>query len=300
MRPTVIVHGGVDTPPTTAVVDGLERAAGLAFARLTLGEGAVDGVITAVKELEVDPAFNAGWGSVLNRAGQVETDAGIADGKTGRFAGVAAMTATRNPIAVAAELLHRRPGPVLLVGSGADGFAREVGFAAVDLRTPEQIEAWIRARSGEVDEINPFTGRALQGADTVGCIAWDGTGVAAGSSTGGVFYEMEGRVGDAPISGAGIYADGSVAVLCSGKGEVSIELSLGLRTALKHQECGDPDVAARWAIAVLEERNAVGGVVVYDSVSDRVGIAHNASAFPVHVVGHGASGTGSRSGAGLG
>lgn len=242
----------------------------------------VDAVEVAVRALEEDPLFNAGFGSVLNEDGEVETDAAVVDGTNGRFAGVAALSEIRNPVSVAAALLRSSSGPVLLVGSGARRFAEILGAEAHDLRTDEQVSSWRDARQGRGRLVSPFTGRGAAASDTVGAIAIDDRGrIAAASSTGGVQMKMPGRVGDAAILGAGIYADAERAVLCSGLGEAAIELNLALRAAMRCEALGDADDAVGWAVARLRERHAIGGVVLYDRATDRVAVGHNASSFPV-------------------
>ena len=230
MRCRVIVHGGVDSTGGRQELQALEEAAEVGHDVVFKGGDAVSAVEAAIRLLEDKPLFNAGLGSVLNQEGEVETDASIVDGSTGRFAGVAALTTAAHPISVAVDLLRRAPGPVLLAGEGARRFAAKTGAEERDLRTPEQVRVWERARAGLLESASLFTGRLPATSDTVGAIVVDQQArVAAGSSTGGILLKMPGRVGDAAILGAGIYADGSHAALCSGSGEAAIELSLAHR-----------------------------------------------------------------------
>lgn len=281
MIPRVLVHGGVDSRSNPETLDGLRTAASAGLR--ALGErDAVGAAETAVRALEAAPLFNAGIGSVLNEDGDVETDAAVADGTHGRFAGVAALMDVRNPVSVATALLRTSPGPVLLVGAGARRFAATLGALVGDLRTQEQVSSWREAKQGRDRATSPFTGRFAGASDTVGAIAVDEHGrIAAASSTGGVQMKMPGRVGDSAIFGAGIYADAERAILCSGLGEAAIELNLALRVAMWCEVVGDPDDAVTWGVARLEERRATGGVVLYDRETDRVAVAHNASSFPV-------------------
>jgi beta-aspartyl-peptidase (threonine type) len=281
VRGRVIVHGGVDCPASVQAELALGEACRAGWAALERGGPALLAVEEAIRVLEANPLFNAGVGSVLNELGDVETDAGIVDGTGGRFAGVAALGGALHPITVAAELLRRAPGPVLLAGSGARRFARQVGAAEGDLRTPEQLRNWEEARRGGGAR-SPFTGRAIRGTETVGAIVVDGEGrLAAGSSTGGVLLKMPGRVGDAAIFGAGIYADDRVAALCSGLGEAAIELALAVRAVDRYRTLRDLTEAATWAIGILSERRAIGGIVLFDAATDQVAVMHNAAAFPV-------------------
>lgn len=281
MRPRIVIHGGVDSAGTPDALRGLERAAAVGYAALERGGEAVAAVEAAVRVLEENPVFNAGFGSVLNELGEVETDAAIVDGAMGRFAGVAALTGVMHPVSVAAELLRRAPGPVLLAGAGARRFADELGLGVEELRTSEQLMSWRRAKRGEIS-VSPFTGRLAEIGDTVGAIALDRAGhLAAASSTGGVQLKPAGRVGDAAVFGAGIYADRRWAALCSGLGEAAIELTLAFRAVERCRQGSDPGEAARWAVGLLNDRRAVGGIVVFEATTGRVGVAHNATSYPV-------------------
>lgn len=159
MTPRLIVHGAVDSAPTAEVLRGLEEAGAAGYDVLERGGHGIDAVEAAVRVLEEDPQFNAGLGSVLNEDGDVEIDTGIVDGTTGRFAGVAALTGVRFPISVAAELLRRSPGLVLLAGPRARRFATQMGLTMEDLRTPEQLASREHARGGDQTTCSPFTGR---------------------------------------------------------------------------------------------------------------------------------------------
>lgn len=261
----------------------LREAAEAGYEVLSTGRDATLGVEVAIGVLESNPLFNAGRGSVLNEFGIVENDAGIVDGTSGRFGAVAALSGVLHPITIAAELMRRRPGPVFLAGKGALRFAREISVAEEDLVTDEQARIWTQIRTGNgMDNRSSFTGRIVKGGDTVGCIAHDRRGnLASGSSTGGMALKREGRVGDAPIFGAGIYADASVAGLCSGDGEASIELALLVRSVMKYKLHLDLREAAFFAIDLLNSRSARGGVILYDAADDVLEVTHNALSFPV-------------------
>src|SRR5512138_1026578 len=98
---TLIVHGGAgtlgpDDPASSGGADaprleGVRRACEAGWAILRTGGTALDAVEVAVRALEDDPTFNAGTGSTLTAAGEVEMDASIMDGATLRCGGVAAV-----------------------------------------------------------------------------------------------------------------------------------------------------------------------------------------------------------------
>ena len=231
------IHGGAGALPRTALTEAQERAyhAGLAEALacgqcvLERGGSALDAVEAAVTQLEDDPLFNAGRGSVLTIDGTVELDAAIMEGEQLRAGAVAAVTTVRNPIQLARRVLEDCPH-VFLVGAGAERFAAEAGLARVSndyFITPD--------RSQQLAALNFHLSQA--GADrharellaavdeppwgTVGAVARDHAGqLAAATSTGGMNGKRSGRVGDSPVIGAGTYADNaSCAVSTTGHGE---------------------------------------------------------------------------------
>jgi L-asparaginase / beta-aspartyl-peptidase len=274
----VIVHGGIDMEASAETYEVLERAACAGLAAMA-GGGPVAAAAAAVSVLEADLRFNAGLGSVLNANGDVECDAGVVDGASGRFAGVAALRDTLTPVQVAAALLreHRQ---VLLVGEGATAYARGLGFPATDLRTDEQVELWRRYQAAPTGQ-SPFTGRLPT--ETVGAIAISADGdVAAASSTGGLLGKRPGRVGDSAVVGAGLFADRGAAALCSGVGEAAVELMLARWATERLRTAGEPACAAEDAVVLAaRERGAAMAVLTYDVDTGEVAAAHAAEAFPV-------------------
>ncbi len=198
---------------------GLQQALDAGSAILDRGETALDAVEAAVRVLEEDSCFNAGRGSVLTAEGHVELDAAIMDGRTRRAGAVAGLRTTRAPISLARLLMEQGPH-VFLSGRGADEFARSANL--------EQIEnSWfeIPERRRQLDELlasGGFDEEVKYG--TVGAVAVDVDGhVAAATSTGGLTAKRWGRVGDAPLIGAGTFADDrSAAVSATGSGEYFI------------------------------------------------------------------------------
>ena len=180
------------------------------------GSRALAAVVAAVATMEANPeAFNAGVGSALTRAGTVECDACLMDGRDGRAGAVAVVTRAPSPIGLARSVMERSPH-VLLVGAGADALVAEPIEPAVLVTSGARarLERWRERQHERGGDLEP-TGSA-----TVGAVALDDDGaLAAATSTGGVLGQWPGRVGDAPIPGAGTYADARVAVSCTGKGE---------------------------------------------------------------------------------
>ncbi len=248
--PAILVHAGAWDIPAgerDAHQAGALAAVRLGFDLLRDGVSALDTVEAVVTLLEDDPALNAGTGSVLNRRGEAVLDASIMDGEDLRVGGVAAVRTILNPVRVARRVIEATR-QVLLVGVGAEEFARQQGFEAIqpeELVVPREVtrlrEHQARRRQHQARR------RVAAPGDTVGAVALDREGrIAAAGSTGGTLGKRPGRVGDTPLPGAGLYADSEIGgVACTGWGEGIARLSMA-RAALARIEAGeDPQQAAR-------------------------------------------------------
>ncbi|MBW8005484.1 MAG: peptidase T, partial [candidate division NC10 bacterium] len=255
MRPVIVVHGGAGHIPEEDRAErqqGCEEAVLVGWQCLRQGGTALDAVEEAVAFLEDHPLFNAGRGSVLNAAGDVETDASLMEGGTLQAGAVGAVPNIRNPIRLARRILEDGQH-VLLVGEGAVRFARGVGIEAC--RPEELVTDRQRARWEAMQETN---------LGTVGAVAVDGGGgVAAATSTGGLLGKRPGRVGDSAVIGSGTYADQRLgASSATGDGEAIIRVVLAKTAVGLLMGDRQPMDAARMAIAVLEERGeGEGGVI---------------------------------------
>ena len=241
----LVVHGGAGTitrADMTPQFDSMYRASMTAAIRtgydvLNRGGTAMDAVVAVVRVLEDDSLFNAGKGAVLTNAGFAELDASIMDGRTLAAGSVAGLRHIRNPITLARAVMEKSPH-VMMIGAGAEEFARGQGFALVD-----STYFITKRRKDALDRVKGGTGRSGGGmADmrpedgkygTVGAVALDANGdLAAATSTGGTTNKRWGRVGDAPIIGAGTYANNrSCAVSATGTGEYFI------RNVVAHDVC---------------------------------------------------------------
>lgn len=238
---SIFVHGGVS---------GLAREApDISYAVVVAGSSALDLVEAAVRALEDDPALNAGRGAVLNRDGELELDAGIADGATGRAAGIANVPVA-HPITLARKVLEETPH-VLLTGAGARAFG--AGMEQLTA-TPEQQARWESERGKGGLDLVDFGAPGY--VDTVGAVALDDDGnLAAASSTGGVFGKMRGRVGDAPVFGAGFYASRRAAVVGTGVGELFLETLAAGETGRLIEDGAEAQDACDEVIVRLGERD---------------------------------------------
>jgi len=267
----VVVHGGAgewDPVRHDAALAGTRAAADLGASHLQRGRSALDAAVAAVVALEDDPLFNAGTGSVLNRNGDVEMDAGVATGHDLGFGAVGAIRRVRNPILIARKVLELS-GHVLLAGDGALQFAREQGFDDYDPATAQARAEWQRARQS-----------ARLG--TVGAVALDSEGhLAAATSTGGTLLKLPGRVGDAPLPGAGTYATAHAAVSATGRGELIMRM-LAAKSICDFVENGESvqDAVARILAAMRASVGADAGFIAI-SRDGSVAFAHG-TAFMVH------------------
>jgi isoaspartyl peptidase/L-asparaginase-like protein (Ntn-hydrolase superfamily) len=297
-----IAHGGAGSPPSRS--DGCRAAVDAALAVLERGGSAVEAAVAGVVVMEDDPRFNAGTGSrVRLDLRTVQMDAAVMD-SSGRFGGVAIIEGVKNPIRVAREVMGTPH--LLLAGDGATRFARRLGFPPYDPTTPER-RAWtekmverFRTESPEVealwkgfdwrrywnfarpiDEVGiveplpepdpapePVVDESELGHDTVGVAvrAADGS-FAVALSTGGTTIMLDGRIGDTPILGAGLFAGPLGAVAATGKGERIIESTIARR--VHDWMAGEPPtMAVGRGVGEIRERGSIGLIAIgADSMS---------------------------------
>jgi beta-aspartyl-peptidase (threonine type) len=216
---------------------------------------------------------------VLNAEGAVLCDASIMEGRTLKAGAVAAVRGVKNPVRLAYEVMERS-GHVLLVGAGAERFARErhLAFESEDyFRTEERVAQLAKAKQKRETALDhsETTDTKL---GTVGAVARDRSGdLAAATSTGGVTNQRAGRVGDSPIIGAGTYADNaSCAVSCTGVGEDLMRTALARTASFFVEFRGmQADEAACEAIRYLVDKvDGQGGLILVDR-QGRYGRAHS-------------------------
>jgi beta-aspartyl-peptidase (threonine type) len=251
----------------------MEAALRAGWEVLARGGAALDAVEAAVRALEDHPRFNAGRGAVLTSAGTVELDASIMEGDRLRCGAVAAVTGIPHPVTLARRVLEDGRH-VLLVAEGARAFARASGV-------PECDPAWlVTERQWRRHQERLAPGAA---AGTVGAVALDRRGtMAAATSTGGTAGKLPGRVGDSALIGCGTYADSTLGgVSCTGTGEAIIRVVLARRALDLLREADDPVLAARMAVALLEEEGrGEGGLILLDW-RGRMGWAASTPLMPV-------------------
>jgi len=240
----MVIHGGAGTilkknmtpEKEAAYIAVLTQALKAGYAEIQSGKTSLDAVEATIHVLENDPHFNAGKGAVFTHDGRNELDAAIMDGKTLMAGAVAGVTTIKNPISAARAVMEKSEH-VMMVGTGAEQFAKETGLEIVDPKyfwTKERWEGLQKAIKQDsvkavLDHGSKKSERlGTQNQDykfgTVGCVALDQAGnLAAGTSTGGMTNKKYGRVGDAPIIGAGTYCNNeTVGISCTGWGEFYI------------------------------------------------------------------------------
>ena len=281
--PSLIVHGGAWNIPDSLVAphrNGVEAALMAGWGILNGGGSAVDAVEECIRMMEDDDTFDAGRGSFLNEAGEVELDAAIMSGRSLRAGAVAAVQNVRNPIALARAVMEKSEH-VLLVGMGAHRFAREHGVPVCgpdDLIVRREVERWRAAQGGKHRSVREVFRKNGGAGDTVGAVALDRAGnLAAGTSTGGTPNKPPGRVGDSPLIGCGTYADNEFgAVSTTGWGESMIRVVMAKTVVdLMARLGGDPAAAAEEALRILVRKvDGFGGVIALNRRGE-VGLAHN-------------------------
>ncbi|XP_012438902.1 isoaspartyl peptidase/L-asparaginase 1 isoform X4 [Gossypium raimondii] len=240
----IAVHGGAGDIPLSLPPEkrlpreaALRRCLDVGIAALKAHNHPLDVVELVVRELENNPHFNAGKGSVLTTSGTVEMEACIMDGKTMKCGAVSGVSTVVNAISLARLVMDKTPH-MYLAFDGAEAFAREQGLETVEMShfiTPENIERLKQAQEAanlQLDYTQPIQKEvpkdaALADGDSqigiVGCVAVDSEGnLATATSTGGIVSKMVGRIGDTPIIGAGTYANHLCAVSATGRGEAII------------------------------------------------------------------------------
>ena len=294
LRPVVAIHGGAGTLTRAAATaqqqaqyrEALASVLRAARSLLERGADALDVVTEAVRLLEECPLFNAGRGSVYTADGRHELDACVMRGADRAVGAVAGVTCVRNPV-LAARAVLAAGGPVLLIGAGAERFAREQGCEIVApdwFGTPHRLAQLTAAQASA--GAAPFLDHDVQPAPlderskfgTVGAVALDARGhLAAATSTGGMTNKRPGRVGDSPIVGAGCYADdATVAVSCTGVGEAFMRglAAHDVSALMAYAGLSLAEATRRVVLDKLPPLNGRGGLIAVDA-QGRVALPFN-------------------------
>ncbi len=277
-EPSLALHGGaggrveeLTHAGRAPYAEGLLAAYQAGWQVLAAGGGALDAVCASVEVLENDPLFNAGRGAALTATGHAELDASVMTG-SGSAGAVAASKHARNPVLLARTVMERTEH-VLIVDPDA-GFLERYGLEVVE---PGYFIT--EPRRQQLDRV--LDGRTVAARHgTVGAVARDAGGlVAAATSTGGMVGQADGRVGDSPIVGAGVYArDAVAAISCTGHGEAFIRGVVAYDVAARIRYTGaDLANAVRETLQELARRGSSGGLIAVGGDGGIV-VAHNSPA----------------------
>jgi len=215
-----------------------------AFERIVLGEDVLDAILAGVTILELDPAEDSvGYGGLPNGDGVVQLDACVMHGPKRRAGGVGALEGVRTPSLVAKAVMEHTDHH-LLVGAGAQAFARQMGFTVEgDLNTERSRTKWLewKRRTDPAHFLDPGTRghggdrareamlaaghldrESVYGTIHMNAVSRNGS-ICGATTTSGLAFKIPGRVGDSPILGAGNYVDGAVGACGStGRGEANL------------------------------------------------------------------------------
>lgn len=278
----IVIHGGAGAMQKGMMSDSLENAYKATLEQavkagheiLSQGGNAIDAVTKTINILEDSPLFNAGKGAVLTHDGTAELDASIMVGKDRDAGAVSGVTRVKNPILLAKAIMEDSPH-VMLSGKGAEEFAKENNIELVDpsyFLTERRKEALNKVLKNEVTPNNSSASLDMDLSDykfgTVGCVALDKHGnIVAGTSTGGMTNKRWGRIGDAPIIGAGTYADNKTAgISATGWGEFFIRgvVAHDIAARMKYGKESLADAAHQVIQKEIPEMGGDGGIIAID------------------------------------
>ncbi|WP_224484199.1 isoaspartyl peptidase/L-asparaginase family protein [Robertkochia aurantiaca] len=281
----IVIHGGAGTilrknmtpEMEEAYKAKLEEAVRKGYEILAAGGSGLDAVEQSIQVMEESPLFNAGKGAVFTNEGKNELDASIMHGKTLNAGAVAGVTSVKSPIALARKVMENSEH-VMFAGEGAETFAKEQGLEIVDpsyFYTENRWKSLERAKEREEVELDhdgqaslydPFIKDSKFG--TVGCVVLDKEGnLVAGTSTGGMTNKRWGRVGDAPIIGAGTYANNaSCAVSSTGWGEFFIRgvIAHDIAAMMQYGGISLQEASQKVIQEKLPEMGGDGGIIAID------------------------------------
>ena len=281
----VVIHGGAGTILKKDMSSELEEqyraklkeALTQSYQKIKEGKSSLEAVEAAIVVMEDSPLFNAGKGAVFTSDGRNELDASIMYGKDKSAGAVAGLTVVKNPIKAAIAVMQKSEH-VMMIGKGVEQFAKKEGLEIVNPKyfwTQHRWDALQKVKKAELKANQP---NAMNNSHypsyywvdkkfgTVGCVALDKDGnISAGTSTGGMTNKKYGRVGDAPIIGAGTYADKNVGISGTGWGEFYIRTSAARTVAAKYEyQNKDVKTATQEVMLEIEKLGGDGGMIALD------------------------------------
>ncbi len=283
----IAIHGGAGTIEKSkftpkeeqAYRAKLTQAVEAGYKVLEQGGESLDAITAAIQVMEQSTYFNAGRGAVYTYDGSHELDASIMDGRNRQAGAVAGVKHVESPINLA-RLVMDNSVHVMLSGQGAEEFAKEQGIPLIEnnlFDTEHRYKALLKAKQ-KLDKAKA-TSKDYQAAHkalpnnykmgTVGAVALDKNGnLAAGTSTGGMTAKRYGRIGDAPVIGAGTFAENeSCAVSATGHGEYFIRYNVAsdICARVKYQGKTITQAGDEVINGVLAPIGGTGGVIIVDT-----------------------------------
>lgn len=282
----IAIHGGAGTiekhnftpEKEKAYRSKLKQAIDAGYSVLEANGSSTDAIIASIQVMEASPFFNAGVGAVYTFAGTHELDASIMDGKTLNAGAVSGVKTVKSPIALVNEIKDHSVH-VMLSGEGASEFAKQQNLQLVDNKyfdSEHRYQQLLKAKAKlkqKQQQLKDFQAahnelEVKYKYGTVGAVAVDKNGnLAAGTSTGGMTAKRFGRIGDAPIIGAGTYANNaSCAVSATGHGEYFIRyhVAADICARMQYQGVTLQEAANTVVNDVLVEAGGSGGVIAID------------------------------------
>ena len=281
----LVVHGGLGVLTDAEMAAeqltrgefeaALAESLRLGHARWAAGRPGPEVVEAAVRVLEDSPLFNAGRGAALTADGRAELDAAMMEGKMSgsadgrrdprkRAGAVAGVTHLKNPISAARSVLEMPGGEhTLLYGDGAERYV--LSAAARDRVMVQAVPNTYFWTDRRLKQVRP---KAADKFGTVGAVCVDKSGsLTAGTSTGGTANKLPGRIGDAPLLGAGTYADDrACGVSCTGTGELFVRHAVAHDVVARmiYAKASVADAATAAIDQLPDEEYGVGGLVALD------------------------------------
>ncbi|HXW17557.1 MAG TPA: isoaspartyl peptidase/L-asparaginase [Candidatus Acidoferrales bacterium] len=271
----LVAHGGAGSYDhmTPEMIEArraaMVKAIRAGYGILAGGGKSLDAVEATIRVMEDSGLFDAGRGAYYTREGVAELDASLMDGKTLAVGSVASVKHIANPIHLARLIMEQTPH-VMLVGAGAEEFARSQGIELVSpfyFYNQRMWEIYEKAKSEE-EKKKAMEPAREQEHGTVGVVALDQAGnLAAGTSTGGTNMKLPGRVGDSPIIGAGTYANNeSCGISGTGVGEFYIRniVAADICERVRYLKVSLDEAADDVVMKELVQQKAEGGVIGLD------------------------------------
>lgn len=281
----VVIHGGAGTILKKEMSSELEKqykeklreALEKSYEKIKEGKSSLEAVEAAIVVMEDSPLFNAGKGAVFTNDGKNELDASIMYGKDKSAGAVAGLSIVKNPIKAAIAVMQKSEH-VMMIGKGAEQFAKKEGIEIVNPKYFWTKHRWDALQKVKKSELKANQPNAMNNSHypsyywvdkkfgTVGCVALDKEGnISAGTSTGGMTNKKYGRVGDAPIIGAGTYADKNIGISGTGWGEFYIRTSAARTVAAKYEyQNKDVKTATEEVMLEIEKLGGDGGMIALD------------------------------------